>query len=178
VGFDLYANMLAEAVREARLKGKNEEAAGATAAAGQPVDVRIDIPVHAYLPEEFISAADERVLWYRRIAVATTLERLDEIASQMEHAYGGLPAAADNLLERARAKLLALDLGITSIAIVRGKLSIEGLVLEPGEAEHFKAQGGTYMVKSHKLLLQIANKETAMSTLIGLLSFLNNEEEK
>ena len=178
VGFDLYANMLAEAVREARIKGKNEDAATGEEATGHTTDVRIDIPVHAYLPEEFIPAADERVLWYRRIAVATTIERLNEIASQMESAYGGLPAAADNLLERARAKLLAQDFGITSIAIVRGKLSIEGLELTTEEAEHLKAQGATYMVQSHKLLYPVANKETAMKTLLELLTFLDKEEDE
>jgi transcription-repair coupling factor (superfamily II helicase) len=177
VGFDLYANMLAEAVHQARRIGKNEEApGGAAAGAGEAADIRIDIPVHAYLPEEFISLTDERVLWYRRIAVAASLERLDEIASQMEHAYGGLPAAADNLLSRAQVKLLAADLGITSIVIVRGKLSIEGLELSTDEGARLKAQGATYMVKSKKLLYPLANKEIALYTLRELLMSLAEHE--
>jgi len=177
VGFDLYANMLAEAVRESQRIGKNEDASADGVPAERDVEVRIDIPVHAYLPEEFISAADERVLWYRRIAVAVNPERIEEISSQMEHAYGGLPAATVNLLERARAKLLAGELGITSIAVVRGKLNIEGLVLSSEEAERFKAQGATYMVKSHKLLYPIANKETATTTLLQLLDSLTEVDE-
>ncbi|MCL2808236.1 MAG: transcription-repair coupling factor [Coriobacteriia bacterium] len=178
VGFDLYANMLAEAVRAARHIGKNEDATGSDSPADEATEVRIDIPLHAYFPEEFVPAADERVLWYRRVAVARSLERLDEIATQMEYAYGGLPAAAVNLLDRARAKLLALDAGVTSVGIARGKLNIEGLALEPDEIERFKAQGGTYMVKSLKLLYPIANKELALATLLELLSSLVDPEEE
>ena len=183
VGFDLYANMLAEAVRTARLVGKNEAVAlrgssGAGGAGGSgSAEVRIDIPLHSYLPEEFIPATDERVLWYRRVATATTLQRLDEIAEQMEHAYGGLPAASENLLDRARAKLLAEDLGIRSIAVVRAKLNLEGLALNPEEIELLKTRGATYMVKSQKLLYPIANKEAALSGLLELLDLLSQEEQ-
>ncbi|MDR1089369.1 MAG: transcription-repair coupling factor [Coriobacteriales bacterium] len=177
VGFDLYANMLAEAVREAQTLGKNESGAAVdTAGTGETGDVRIDLPAHAYLPEEFIAVTDERVLWYRRIAVATTLERLDEIASQMGHAYGGLPQAAVNLLDRARLKLLAQDAGAASIALVRGKLTIEGLVLDAEEAQRLKEQGGSYLVKSHRLLYPLVNKETALSSAIELLTSLEDAD--
>jgi transcription-repair coupling factor (superfamily II helicase) len=95
----------------------------------------------------------------------------------MEHAYGGLPASAENLLNRARAKLLAGELGITSIGITRNKLSIEGLELIPEESDRLKAQGATYMVKSRKLLFPIANKETALTTLQELLLSLSSDED-
>lgn len=176
VGFDLYANMLAEAVAQAQRIGKNEDTASGDHKAAP--DIRIDIPVHAYLPEEFISSTDERVLWYRRVASAATVERLDEIASQMEHAYGGLPAAAENLLDRARAQHLAEDLDASSVALIKGRLEIEGIELTVDEVQRLKAQGARYFAKSKRLSFQVANKQFALTTLLELLTSLVKEEEE
>jgi len=68
VGFDLFAQMLSQAVNDTRERG---EASGELPPALS--DITVNIPGHAYLPEEYIPDADERVLWYRRIASAPTV---------------------------------------------------------------------------------------------------------
>ncbi|MDR3137210.1 MAG: transcription-repair coupling factor [Coriobacteriales bacterium] len=136
------------------------------------MDTRIDVPVHAYLPEEFISATDQRVLFYRRIAAARSLAELDTIAQQLEDRYGGLPAPTVNLLDKARAKTLAAALGISSIAVVRGKLNIVGLSLDSEQIAQFKVKKATYLTKSQKLLYPLKANEPVLPQLLNLLKLL------
>ncbi|MDR2672770.1 MAG: transcription-repair coupling factor [Coriobacteriales bacterium] len=135
-------------------------------------DVRIDVPVHAYLPEEYLPAVDERVLYYRRIAAAGSLQRLDDIAERLEQTYGGLPAPSVNLLDRARAKVLAAALGISSIALTQGKLDIRGLALTSEQVANLKSHGATYLVKSQKLLFPVQSDVPPLPVLLGLLEQL------
>ena len=65
VGFDLFAQMLNQAVNETR------EGVGASGELPPALsDITVNIPGHAYLPEEYIPDADARVLWYRKLASA------------------------------------------------------------------------------------------------------------
>ena len=73
VGFDLYAQMLREAVAEAR--GEPEIALP---------EVRVDVPVKAFLPEEYVEAADERVRFYRRLAAAGTPDGVESIVADLD----------------------------------------------------------------------------------------------
>ena len=80
VGFDLFAQMLEQAVAATR-----EGDAGA--ADGLPPalsDITVNLPGHTYLPEEYVPDTDERVLWYRKIASAATMEDVEAI--EQEHA--------------------------------------------------------------------------------------------
>ncbi|MGI6032570.1 MAG: transcription-repair coupling factor [Coriobacteriales bacterium] len=114
VGFDLFASMLAQAVSDAR---------GEDAIAHE--DVRVDLAANFFIPEEYMPAADERVLFYRRLAAAVTTEDVERVRSQMEQGYGELPEPAANMCTRARIKALAADCGVTSILQKGGKVVIE-----------------------------------------------------
>mgnify|MGYP002465694831 CR=1 FL=1 len=71
VGFDLFAQMLNQAVNETR------EGVGASGELPPALsDITVNIPGHAYLPEEYIPDADARVLWYRKLASAATVEEV------------------------------------------------------------------------------------------------------
>jgi transcription-repair coupling factor (superfamily II helicase) len=173
VGFDLFASMLQEAVSEAR--GEQPAAHG---------DIRIDLPVHFYLPDEYIPAADERVLFYRRIAAAMDLEDVEGVQKELETRYGAMPAPAANLILREHAKVLAASLGINSITLVRGKLNLEPVVLAGGNTGEagdkdvkelrawIKERRGTYMVKTQKLLFPVSKDEEPLDVLIKLLEKL------
>ena len=105
VGFDLFAQMLGEAVAEAR---------------GEPVvafpEVRVDLPVPAFLPEEYVARR-------RRARAATTAASRDRPRSRpstrsptsSSRRSGALPEAARNLVAIARISALAAEAGITSV---------------------------------------------------------------
>jgi transcription-repair coupling factor (superfamily II helicase) len=181
VGFDLFASMLQEAVLAARAGGAGgSSGAGGSGGAetGAPAhpEVRIDLPVPFFLPEEYVSAADERVLYYRRLAAAEDAEGVRHTEEQLLHNYGALPAPAQNLVDRARAKALAAELGITTVTLQRGKLNLEPLELTAEQATTIKARGGVYMVKSKKLMLAPQEGIPLLAALIGVLEFCQGEE--
>ncbi len=145
VGFDLFANMLSEAVASAR-SGEEADArhgGGARGKAGRgrargeggsrgdgagdglsSADVCVDLAADFYLPEEFVEAADERVAWYRRLAAAEDEAQVEELAQALREAHGGLPQPAANMVARARVKARAASCGIERIVQTGGKLRI------------------------------------------------------
>ena len=113
VGFDLFASLLAEAVSEARGEDK----------LAHP-EIHVDVAADFLIPAEYMEDGGERVLYYRRLAAAVTVEDVDDIAAKMRSAYGALPQPAANICNRARAKTLCQTIGATSVAQVGGKLVI------------------------------------------------------
>ena len=75
VGFDLFAQMLAQAVNATR----EGDARAMDALPPALSDITVNVPGHTYLPEEYVPDADERVLWYRRIASAGTVDDVDAL---------------------------------------------------------------------------------------------------
>ena len=118
VGFDLFTQMLGQAVDEAR---------GDSDADVEQATVAINLPADFYLDEEYCPAVDRRVLVYRKVAAADTLEAVDAAQEQCEEEFGELPEAARNLFDRARIRIRADRLGLDSIVLVAGKLTFQGV---------------------------------------------------
>jgi transcription-repair coupling factor (superfamily II helicase) len=107
VGYDLYVQLVAEAVAEARGEPRRE-----------PPAVSLDVPGDAHLPPGYVEAEDARLEAYRRLAGATSLGDVDDIALEWADRFGPLPPAAEGLLELARLRVECLRLGITEVAVV------------------------------------------------------------
>ena len=124
VGFDLFTQMLGTAVAEAR---------GEIADAEQP-EVTINLPADFYLAEEYVPDVDRRVMAYRRLATAAELADVDELEHDLIERYGALPLAGRNLMDRARMRIRAGRLGVTSISLTDGRLIYMGIEvpLQPG----------------------------------------------
>ena len=118
VGFDLFTQMLGQAVAEARGEdGEDLEQAG----------VAINLPADFYLSEEYLPAVDQRVLIYRKLAAAALLGEVDEVQQDCEERYGELPLAAMNLFDRARIRIRAERLGLESVSLTQGRLVYQGV---------------------------------------------------
>jgi transcription-repair coupling factor (superfamily II helicase) len=105
VGFELYMQMLGDAVKQA--KGESPEA--------RP-QISVDIPVPAYLPEEYAPGLNERIDLYRRLAAAPDYKSLDSIAEEIADRLGRpLPPAAEALVRLARLKVRCAAAGVRSI---------------------------------------------------------------
>ena len=101
VGFDLYTRMLAEAVEEE--KAVLEDAARQA----RPVATVIDLPVDAYLPDDYVPEEPQKLELYRRLGRVATERELDTIRDEMLDRYGPLPASVARLLDVARLRLAA-----------------------------------------------------------------------
>jgi transcription-repair coupling factor (superfamily II helicase) len=109
VGFDLYVRMVGEAVQQ--FKGERPE---------EEVDVKIDLPVDAHLPHDYVGVERLRLEMYRKLAEARDEQRLTEVVAEMTDRYGEPPAPVQNLVAVARFRLLARAYGLTDVS-VQGK---------------------------------------------------------
>jgi len=109
VGFDLYVRMVGEAVQAFKGERPEEEA-----------EVKVDLPVDAHLPTEYIAVERLRLEMYRKLAEVRDAARLDEVVAEMTDRYGEPPAPVANLIAVARFRLLARAYGLTDVS-VQGK---------------------------------------------------------
>jgi transcription-repair coupling factor (superfamily II helicase) len=109
VGFDLYVRMVGEAVSQ--FKGERAE---------EEPEVKIDLPIDAHLPTDFIAVERLRLEMYRKLAEARDTTRLDEVVAEMTDRYGEPPEQVANLIAVARFRLLARAYGLTDVS-VQGK---------------------------------------------------------
>ena len=115
IGFDLFCRMLRREIDE--LQGQ---------AAPQVSDVKIELPVNAYIPAGYISEENVRLEVYRSIAEAHTHEEIAEAAEAVTDRFGALPPPVANLIDVARLRSRASERGILSIMLYRGRLVIRG----------------------------------------------------
>lgn len=104
VGFDLYLRLVGEAVAEYR--GEDTEP--------EP-EMRIELPVEAHLPVDYIESERLRLEMYKRLAAVRSPAELDGVRDELADRYGELPDAAANLLEVARFRLLCREAGLTEV---------------------------------------------------------------
>ena len=142
VGFDLFTQMLGQAVAEARGEGGAVEAS----------EVAINLPADFYLAEDYLPAVDERVLVYRKLAAAELLADVDAAQEQVVSAHGELPQAAQNLFDRARVRIRAGRLGVESVALAGGRLTFQGIDVPKKVAFDLRDRlGAVNFPKSRKL---------------------------
>jgi transcription-repair coupling factor (superfamily II helicase) len=111
VGFDLYCKLLAEAVQE--LQGKQVEAAAPS--------TTIDLPLDAYLPDEYIGDRTLKINFYQRLANLTEPEQVETMISEMSDRFGEAPPPVRNLLTLIRLKVEAARLGYETVAAKDGE---------------------------------------------------------
>jgi transcription-repair coupling factor (superfamily II helicase) len=105
VGFDLYVRLVGEAVAD--FKGEP--------ATEQP-EVRIDLPVDAHLPHDYVPGERLRLEAYRRIAAATDDAAVAAVRDELRDRYGELPTPVENLLAVASFRAVARRYGLTEVA--------------------------------------------------------------
>ncbi|MGM9991678.1 MAG: transcription-repair coupling factor [Candidatus Bruticola sp.] len=118
VGFSLYCRMLSDAVQALRNNKDPEEEAARLEHASS--DIVIDIPVSAWLPDEYIDDPQQKVVLYKRIASVADSTDIEDISEELRDRYGKLPELANNLLSIAALKLKCRNLMIPSIKIKDG----------------------------------------------------------
>ena len=101
VGYELYCRLLDEAVKEAQ--GTLIE---------ETIEPTIDFQLSAYIDNDYINRADQKIEFYRKIAGAASIDEIYNIEEEMEDIYGDLPEPTRNLLEIAIIKIMAKQLGL------------------------------------------------------------------
>jgi transcription-repair coupling factor (superfamily II helicase) len=107
VGFDLYVRLVGEALSE--FKGEVDV----------PVsELKIELPLDAHIPHNYVPAERLRLEMYKRIADAHSVADLDAVRSELEDRYGAIPLQVENLLQVAEIRIAAHPFGMKEIVAV------------------------------------------------------------
>ncbi|WP_449621620.1 transcription-repair coupling factor [Robertmurraya sp. Marseille-Q9965] len=115
VGFDLYSQMLKEAIEER--KGEFEKME-------QKSTVEIDVEIDAYIPDAYISDGHQKIEMYKRFRAATTMEEIEELQEEIVDRFGEYPEEVSYLFQIAEIKAHALMVGVESIKQVKNEVTI------------------------------------------------------
>lgn len=151
VGFDLFAQMLSTAVNNARDGNSSAKEFLPPALS----DIVVNVPDHTYFPEEYVPDADERVLYYRKIASADTIDAVNDIYEELLAKHPEMPQASVNQFEKARLKAFANEHGIKLISVSAGKLTVEPFALTKSQASSLRRKAGRYLADKKKMAVPL-----------------------
>jgi transcription-repair coupling factor (superfamily II helicase) len=146
VGFEMYTKLLEETIRE--MKGERIE---------EEVETSMNLGVDIYIPRDYITEENLRMTFYKKIASASTEERLNDIRNEMRDRFGALPENVENLFHFVRVKWFAKHLGVLSIV----REGARGVLKLTPQAK----------IDPNKLLMFISENPQAKFSPNGVLSF-------
>jgi transcription-repair coupling factor (superfamily II helicase) len=163
VGFELYCQMIDEAVGAAREAAGEEEA---------PEPVRLDVPVDAYLPAAFIPFEAAKIDVHRRIAAAREPGELRAIRDELDDRFGPPPPQVENLLALQRARIELGLAGARSVEFRGGRLSVTGVELDSESAAVLaeKAEGAVYEWREKTAAMRVPDEPQARLAAVVALS--------
>ncbi|NNM46669.1 transcription-repair coupling factor [Knoellia sp. DB2414S] len=106
VGFDLYVRLVGEAVADFR--GEGETA---------PAEIKIELPVDAHLPHDYVPGERLRLEAYKKLASVVDEDQLAEIVAELQDRYGTPPEPVQHLIEVARLRTVARAAGVADISV-------------------------------------------------------------
>ena len=111
IGFDLYTRLLEEAVADLRAEQAGEPLRPRT----DLMQVSVDLPLEAYIPEDYIADLPSRLGAYGRLARAADTEEAVIIGEELRDRFGPTPVQVENLVYAVRIKALARAAGVESV---------------------------------------------------------------
>jgi transcription-repair coupling factor (superfamily II helicase) len=145
VGFDLYVEMVTEAVGELTDAPRPEAET-----------VQIDLPVTANLPREYIARDDVRMEAYRRLAAVTSADDVDDVLAEWTDRYGPPPPPAAALLDVARLRAECLRLGIRSVSVQKGRARFDGWELRKSQEARLHQMSARSQVVADVVIVPVA----------------------
>jgi len=160
VGFELYCELLAEAVAE--LQGRPPETA-------RPV--RLDAAVDAYVPADYIPLEAVKIDLHRRIALAVERSDLRELDAELADRFGPVPEPVQNLLQLQEARLAAAELGAEAVTLRGGRMTVAPLALTSAQVADLKrvAPNALYTVARREVSRPVAGPSQVLETLDAIL---------
>lgn len=160
VGYQMYCQLLAEAVRKLR---------------NEPVEkvvlANVDLGFEAYIPKNYISVSRYRMDAYRKIAVAQSQADLDQIKIELKDVYGPIPDEVEMILEQSLIRLLAGKIGIKSIVV-----SGQNLIFSFEDSKQSKVNslfatvtGKVTIVDAQTVYLRLEKEYFTATTLLAIL---------
>ena len=152
VGFDLYVRLLTQAI-QALKKGQEFTTSIIDYLAPLDSDIQINLPMSAYIPEEYLPEERLRLKLYRRMANITTLDEIAMLQQEFEDRFGQLPEPVVNLLYQLKLKVLSRAVGVKSITANDEEITIRAESLRHRNHIELKRRLGVGIRLYHDQLL-------------------------
>ncbi|SFL21463.1 transcription-repair coupling factor [Geodermatophilus ruber] len=151
VGFDLYVRLVGEAVADYRAQVSGEEAPA------EPLEVRVDLPVDAHLPHDYVPGERLRMEAYRKVASVQDDEQAQAVLDELTDRYGAPPAPVLNLLAVARFRAAMRRFGITEVSLQGRSIRISPVPLRESQQMRLArlADGVTYKATADTISLKM-----------------------
>jgi transcription-repair coupling factor (superfamily II helicase) len=130
IGFELYVSMLDEAV--AALAGTSADEAS------EPV--RIDVPVDAYVPGDYVPYEAAKIEIHRRVSGAREIADLILLREELEDRFGPIPEPLENLIKLQDARIKLGRAGATAVGFSQGRLRVSPIELDSKGAKALRAE--------------------------------------
>jgi len=130
VGFELYVSMLDEAVG----------ALSGTAADEAPEPVRVDVPVDAYVPGDYVPYEAAKIEIHRRVAGAREIAELILLREELEDRFGPIPEALDNLIKLQDARIKLGRAGARRVDFSGGRMRVAPIELDTAAVKSLRAK--------------------------------------
>jgi transcription-repair coupling factor (superfamily II helicase) len=150
VGFDLYLRMIGEAVNDFR----GEAAEGQT-------ELRLELPVDAHIPEEYVESERLRLEAYQKLsaasAPASAADALDAVLEELADRYGPPPEQVQNLVAVSRLRRMAQKAGLSELVTAAGKVRIVGAELPDSIQVRLQRMypGSRYLAQTRTVMLPL-----------------------
>jgi transcription-repair coupling factor (superfamily II helicase) len=166
VGYDLYVEMLDQAIRE--LRGQSADA---------ELEPEIKLPVPALLPESYVASVNQRLVLYKQLSSARDHAELADIRADLLDRFGPLPPEAATLLEVIRLKIGCRELGIAAVELAGSELALRVAPrsrLDPRRLLPLLEKPGTPLrvTSDQRIWLRVRRPEDALAESFGLLELL------
>jgi len=163
VGFDLYMRLVGEAVQAYRAALKAAADGEAVPTPQETRDVRIDLPVDAHLPPDYISSDRLRLEAYRRLAGADEAA-IAAVVEELTDRYGPLPTPAQRLVAVARLRLLCRQYAVAEVAATETTVRITPLILPDSAQVRLKRlyPAATYRATTSTVQVPVPRAGTGM----------------
>ncbi|HUH81299.1 MAG TPA: transcription-repair coupling factor, partial [Solirubrobacteraceae bacterium] len=137
LGFELYMQMIDEAVRAAEPELEGEE---------PPEPVRLDVNVDAYVPADYVPYEQAKIEIHRRIAAAVEIAELEELRAELADRFGEPPAPVENLLALQRARIKFGQAGAQTVSFRGERLAVVPIELDSRRARRLREElpGASY----------------------------------
>lgn len=175
VGYEMYCKLLDEAVKE--LQGQEVE---------EEIEMQINLQVSAFIPNEYIDNASQKIEVYQDIANIDKEEQISEMVDELIDRYGEMPNEMFNLLEIARIKCYARPLRITKI-----EQKMDRILIHFNDNEFLTGDMVQILIDNYKnriyfsssdapyitLKLQSSNESDILKEVLKILKIIKNESK-
>ena len=150
VGYDLYCQMVTEAVSE--MKGEPAKKA--------PAEIKLDVPTDSFLPTDYVAKEELRLEAYRRLAGVQTDAQVDDIRAEWEDRYGPLPEPAEALLQVGYLRAQCHRLGLRDIQISTNDAKLAPIELKLSETMRLRrlSKGAKYKEDLGQLVVPLPRR--------------------